>query len=72
MRELKKIRREWLRWIADQNWDPDSALYKQADKISWWIGRLIDNIGFDAETWMRGNLTEQLAIMSEMLVQRRG
>lgn len=55
--------------MAGRDWDADSAIYKQATMVLWWIDRLIDNIGYDCEAWMRRKLAEQLAIMSSMMAR---
>lgn len=66
----KEIRRDWLRFMADQDLTDD--LFVRAEYIRLAIEELILNDGRDAELSSQKNLKQRIATFSVLWDQRRG
>lgn len=66
----KEMRRDWLRFMADQDWTEESIM--PADWVRMTIEMLILNEGLPSEVWARKCLDQQLAIFLQQQPQWRG
>lgn len=72
MMGAKEARRAWLRFMADQDLDVGSAIYRQAQSVLFSIEMLVLNAGRDAEAWAQRDLAKQLAAFSALRANGRG
>lgn len=68
----KEMRRAWLRFMADRDWDRHDELFIAAEQVRLSIEMLILNVGRDAESWAGKQLEHQLAAFSAVWSQWRG